>query len=160
MMNLTIQVPHLNDGEAMRQCSLRICPLDTCSMDRYVRVLSMWPELSRIAVNDKDEIVGTCLVGLKEAVKDATHAHVAALFVLPGYQGQGVGRRLLETSLQTAKTQFNVSEVTLYVRKTNEPAIGLYTSIKFYTTDMRSGFYSDGEDGLIMNLLLTDDVNT
>lgn len=37
----------------------------------------------------------------KEDVKDAIHAHVSSLCVLPKYQGQGVGRALLTASRMT-----------------------------------------------------------
>lgn len=74
----------------------------------------MWPGLSHVAVNDEDEVVGICLVRVsvatpegtnmshrvflrKEEVKDATHAHVSSLCVLPKYQRQGVARGLLTT---------------------------------------------------------------
>ncbi|KAN0093409.1 acyl N-acyltransferase [Tylopilus felleus] len=157
-MNLTIRVAQLHEGEAMRQCALRICPAETRPIDHFIRILTMWPGLSYVAVNAKDEIVGACLARIKEDVKDAMHAHVSALFVLPECQGRGVGRRLLTTALQSAKTQFNVSEVTLHVKKSNEPAIGLYTSLKFYTTKIKPRFYDDGEDAFAMNLLLTNDV--
>lgn len=79
--------------------------------------------------------------------------------------------------MQYARSQFNVSEVTLNVRKSNEPALGLYTSLKFYTTKTKPGFCEsvspihrevdglyhiddDGEDAFAMNLLLGNDVNT
>ncbi|KAF8554142.1 acyl-CoA N-acyltransferase [Imleria badia] len=139
-MNLTIRVAQVDDTKEMRDCSLRVLPIETGSLNNFKHILSTWPGLSYVAVNDKDEIVGICLVKINEKVKDATHAHVTSLFVLSEHQGQGVGRRLLTTSLQSAKTQFGVSEVTLNVRKSNEPAIGLYTSLEFYTTRTKPGF--------------------
>ena len=65
--------------------------------------------------------------------------------------------------------------MTLHVKKSNEPAIGLYTSLKFYTTKIKPRFCEsvftiytgingscylddDGEDAFAMNLLLTNDV--
>ncbi|KAF8554140.1 acyl-CoA N-acyltransferase [Imleria badia] len=160
-MSLRIRVAQVDDSEEMRDCSLRAAPnAPPHSIDRFKLILSAWPGLSWVAANDKDEIVGTCLVRLKEEVKNATHAHVSFLFVLTEYQGQGVGRRLLTTSLQSARAQYNVSEVTLHVRTSNAPAIALYTSLKFYTTKMKPRHYDDGGDAFAMNLLLGNDVDT
>ena len=127
-----------------------------------------------------------------EELKAATHAHVIVLCVLPEYQGQGIGRRLLttcrmaqtifstcrqltDTPVRSANTLFGVSEVTLNVRQSNELAMGLYTSLGFYTTKTKPGFCKsalglcagidgeydtdpDGEDAFFMNLVLTDDI--
>lgn len=79
--------------------------------------------------------------------------------------------------MQSARTAFDVSQVTLHVRKSNEPAIGLYTSLEFYTMETKPGFCEsvslmhtdidepwyiddDGEDAFTMTLVLRDDVNT
>ncbi|KAF9234731.1 acetyltransferase, partial [Melanogaster broomeanus] len=91
-----------------------------------------WPGLSHIAVNDMNEIVGLVCVRLKEEVKEATHAHIRSLSVLHAHRGQGIARQLMTRSLHSARTLFNVSEVTLHVRKSNKHAIELYTSLGFY----------------------------
>lgn len=73
--------------------------------------------------------------------------------------------------VQSARTRFKVTEVILHVKPSNELAIELYTSLKFYTTETKPrfcksvpndahknyGLYyidSGGDDALAITLLL------
>lgn len=61
---------------------------------------------------------------------EAAKATITTLYVLPEAQNQGVGKALLTHALErlTAKS---VSEVTLWVLKTNDSAIGFYQQYGF-----------------------------
>jgi len=63
------------------------------------------------------------------------------------FQHKGYGEQLLSFFLD----QFNAdSSIHLEVRKSNFPAINLYLKFWFHETGTRKGYYSDGEDAIIM----------
>ena len=63
------------------------------------------------------------------------------------FQHIGYGEQLLSYFLD----QFNGdSSIHLEVRKSNFPAINLYLKFGFHETGTRKGYYSDGEDAIIM----------
>ena len=63
------------------------------------------------------------------------------------FQHKGYGEQLLSYFLD----QFNEdSSIHLEVRKSNFPAINLYLKFGFHEAGTRKGYYSDGEDAIIM----------
>ena len=63
------------------------------------------------------------------------------------FQHKGYGEQLLSYFLD----QFNTdSSIHLEVRKSNFPAINLYLKFRFHEAGTRKGYYSDGEDAIIM----------
>ncbi len=59
-------------------------------------------------------------------------AHTTQICVMPGYQGHGLGRRLLEASISSLG-RAGYSALSLTVTSANLPAIGLYENIGFRT---------------------------
>lgn len=58
--------------------------------------------------------------------------HTTQICAMPGYQGRGLGRRLMDASLQALKAR-RYSAVTLTVTSTNENAVRLYEKLGFTT---------------------------
>lgn len=76
--------------------------------------------------------------------------HVLNLATNPRYRRRGVGRRLMEVSLQTGRLH-KCSLATLEVRRSNEPAIALYRAFGFRAVGVRPNYYVDeGEDAIVM----------
>jgi len=74
------------------------------------------------------------------------------LAVHPAYRRQGIGRALLSSAIDSARSQ-ETNRVTLEVRKSNQAAQQLYYSLGFVERGVRKGYYSDdGEDALLMVL--------
>jgi len=73
---------------------------------------------------------------------------LVAIYLLPGYWEQGLGKRLMDDVLGRAKTQ-GVSEVSLWVIEANSRAR------KFYE---RTGFHTDGakKDQVILGTMVTE----
>jgi ribosomal protein S18 acetylase RimI-like enzyme len=59
-------------------------------------------------------------------------AHTTQICVLPGYQGQGLGRRMLETSV-AALERMGYTGLSLTVTSANHRAVGLYERMGFRT---------------------------
>ena len=73
------------------------------------------------------------LVGviLNSRVADGV-GHTTQICAMPGYQGRGLGRRLLEASLQALRVR-NFTHVSLTVTSGNERAVRLYEKLGFST---------------------------
>jgi len=63
------------------------------------------------------------------------------------FQHKGYGEQLLSFFLDQLNAD---SSIHLEVRKSNFPAINLYLKFWFHETGTRKGYYSDGEDAIIM----------
>ena len=68
----------------------------------------------------------------------------------------GLGRALLDRVVQDA-IKGGIKRVILDVRKDNEAAVQLYHQAQFLITNVRKGYYSNGEDAYQMVLDLSED---
>lgn len=88
-------------------------------------------------------------VGLHQQIDAPTHAHVLTidgLGVLPGAQGRGVGRALVEAAVRRAR-EHGARRVTLRVLATNEAARTLYEGCGFLEEGiLRGEFHVGGTD--------------
>jgi ribosomal-protein-alanine N-acetyltransferase len=71
------------------------------------------------------------------------------------YRGLGIARELIRKVVSLGLKK-ETQRVILEVRKSNQAAIQLYQSMKFTISQVRKGFYSDGEDAYTMVLDLTE----
>ena len=79
---------------------------------------------------------------------------ITNIAVHPDYRRRGIGRAIVGALLKYAVDE-KFEEVTLEVRKSNEPAQALYRSLGFRAIATRPGFYSKPtEDGVIMTAYL------
>ena len=79
-------------------------------------------------------------------------AQVLNITVQPERQGQGLGRRLMQHILDSARQQ-GCTQVLLEVRRSNKPARLLYESLGFATLGVRKGYYPQHEgreDALVL----------
>lgn len=81
----------------------------------------------------------------------ADELHVLDLVVEPDSRRRGLGRRLLQASLEHARAR-QASTVLLEVRKSNHAARSLYAGAGFEPAGERAGYYADGEDAVLMRL--------
>jgi ribosomal-protein-alanine N-acetyltransferase len=77
-------------------------------------------------------------------------AWIATIGVDPRYQRRGVGRALL----LACESRLKVPRVRLTVRLSNTGAIALYEKEGYKTIDIWKGYYSDREDGIVMEKAL------
>jgi len=75
-----------------------------------------------------DQLVG---VVLTSAVSQGV-GHTTQICVMPGYQGHGLGRRLMEASIQALRAR-RFTALSLTVTAVNAPAIRLYEQLGFRT---------------------------
>ena len=72
----------------------------------------------------------------------ANEGHITNVAVDPDYQGQGLGRRLMNELISRVKA-LGVDSMTLEVRPSNTVAINLYTSLGFRSVGQRPKYYTN-----------------
>lgn len=75
--------------------------------------------------------------------------YITNVAVHPDYRRLGIGSRIIEKLVADCEAK-NCPDITLEVRVSNAPAIGLYESFGFESVGVRKKYYSDGEDAMIM----------
>ena len=71
-------------------------------------------------------------------------AHLVLLAVRPSHRRMGIGQRLLEWMLQSARTA-GMASVHLELRANNDAARRFYRAMNFYETVLVPGYYRGGE---------------
>jgi len=105
--------------------------------------------LARLDVARRPEVVGFCNYWVVPDPHGGGEVHILAIATHPDHRRAGVGAALLEHALAGGHAQ-GCSIATLEVRRGNAPAIALYQRAGFHTVRVRAGYYSDGEDALVM----------
>ena len=72
----------------------------------------------------------------------ANEGHITNVAVDPDYQGQGLGRKLMNERTSRVKA-LGVDSMTLEVRPSNTVAINLYTSLGFRSVGQRPKYYTN-----------------
>jgi ribosomal protein S18 acetylase RimI-like enzyme len=76
------------------------------------------------------KLVGWCDVLRGDASSVAPHVGRLGMGLMKEYRGQGIGRRLIEATIEAARS-IGLEKIELSVHATNEPAIALYRSLGF-----------------------------
>ena len=84
------------------------------------------PSENRWVAKDGDKIVGFCVVGIEN-----NNGRIHAIYILPNYQGQGGGKRLMEVGL---KWLGNDKDIYVNVVSYNDKAIRFYEKFGFVKT--------------------------
>ena len=105
-------------------------------------------------IEQDQRIVGFCIL---QPVLD--EANLLLMAIDPKFQGQGLGYRLLDASIEQLNNQ--PVQIFLEVRESNHAAIGLYEKAGFHQIDLRKNYYPnpDGsrEHAIIMVKSCMDD---
>lgn len=77
---------------------------------------------------------------------------IVTIAVKPRYRRRGIGRALL----RACEVRLQVPCVRLTVRLSNQAAIAMYRREGYVTAEIWSGYYNDGEDGMVMEKRLSN----
>ena len=83
--------------------------------------------------------------GIWKAVDDV---HITDIVVKKSNRQTGIGSKLLEKLIQTAKSQ-NFNSITLEVNEHNQPAINLYLKYGFKNVGFRKKYYNNKDNAII-----------
>ena len=84
--------------------------------------------------------------GIWKAVDDV---HITDIVVKKSNRQTGIGSKLMEKLIQTAKSQ-NFNSITLEVNEHNQPAINLYLKYGFKNVGFRKKYYNNKDNAIIM----------
>lgn len=97
-------------------------------------------------VIEQDKKLAGYILVLKR--KGSKKIRIYSLAVSPHFQGQGIGRKLLEFALSKIDVK-STESIRLEVKVDNVGAIKLYESLGFVRKDIISEFYSDGASAYV-----------
>ena len=93
------------------------------------------------------------LLGYAVLGREGRAGLLAWLFVDRDYRRRGIGSQLL-LAVSDCAVYMNFRVLRLRVRRSNAGAIALYTSVSFRAERVRQGYYSNGDDALVMSAVL------
>jgi [ribosomal protein S18]-alanine N-acetyltransferase len=101
---------------------------------------------------------GAGLVGYYIAMPGVDEMHLLNVTVAPAWQGQGLGRLMLQALADHARAQ-GLASLWLEVRQGNQRARALYRQLGYAEVGLRRGYYPAAgrrEDAVVMSLPLQD----
>jgi len=99
-------------------------------------------------VYDDETPVGYC--GMYHMTsREPNYCKISTIAVLPEHHGKGLGRFMLQKTLDTAK-ELGLNSTKLEVATTNIAAINLYKSFDFIVGEHKENYYENGDDAYIM----------
>lgn len=139
---MEIQPASLRDLGALRRLAHACFDKDAWPLLDLIAVLT-WPDVTRLKAVENGELIG--FVAGDPRVSEGA-SWVATIGVDPRYQRRGIGRALL----RACEERTRLPRIKLTVRMSNEAAISLYEQEGYRSVDIWRRYYSDGEDGLVM----------
>ena len=87
---------------------------------------------------------------------DENKSQINNFYIIRDFQGIKLGKKFMDFIMNYFKS-ININEITLEVRSSNKIAINLYESYGFKVITTRSNYYSNGENALLMYLMIGSD---
>ena len=144
---MEIQPANIRDLGALRRLENACFGKDAWPIFDLVAVLT-WSDIIRLKAVEDGEMVGF-VAGDPRPSQSA--GWIATIGVDPNYQHRGIGRALLRACEDRMK--FPLSKLT--VRMSNDRAISLYEQEGYRVVEIWKKYYNDGEDGLVMEKVLS-----
>lgn len=144
---MEIQPASIRDLGALRRLENACFGKDAWPIFDLVAVLT-WSDIIRLKAVEDGEMVGF-VAGDPRPSQGA--GWIATIGVDPDYQHRGIGRALLRACEERMK--FPRSKLT--VRMSNDRAISLYEQEGYRVVEIWKKYYNDGEDGLVMEKVLS-----
>ncbi len=138
----TIELATWHDLNALRRVEKVCFPKDAWPLFDLIGILT-FPNIIRLKAISDGQMVGFVAADIKRAER---LAWIATIGVLPEYRGRGIGAELL----RACEEKLDVPVIRLVVRKSNDTAIRLYERFGYAMLGTWRRYYSDGEDGTVM----------
>ena len=144
---MEIQPANLLDLAALQKLEKACFEKDAWPLLDLIAVLT-WPDIVRLKAVEDTGMVGFVACDPRPS---QSAAWIATIAVDPHWQRHGIGRELLHA----CEERVSQSSLKLSVRISNYGAIALYEREGFRTVDVWGRYYSDEEDALVMEKMLT-----
>ncbi|KAH9940981.1 N-acetyltransferase [Amylocystis lapponica] len=103
---------------------------ETYGISFYLGYLSRWPDLCCVQESPNGRMMGY-VIGKAEGSGIDWHGHVTALSVAPEYRRLSLARKMMHLLEQVSDESYRAFFVDLYVRCTNDVAIGMYEGLGY-----------------------------
>lgn len=103
------------------------------------------PNSKYIMAKINDKIVG--FAGIWKSVDDV---HITNIVTSKNFRNQHIGSKMLLNLIEMAKSEKNITSITLEVNSTNIPAQKLYEKFGFNVVGLRKKYYNNVDDAIIM----------
>ena len=144
MTDVLVRQADINDVDDIYEIE-RLCFPDPWSRDSLIYELDKNPRAFYIVAELDDKVAG--YAGLWWI---GDEGHITNVAVRPGFRNRKIASGIMTVMLEFT-TKEGIKHHTLEVRRSNEPAIGLYEKYGFEVEGIRKGYYlNNGEDALIM----------
>lgn len=144
MVDVLVRQADVRDADDIYEIE-RLCFPDPWSRDSLIYELSENPRAFYIVAELDSQVVG--YAGMWWI---GDEGHITNVAVRPGFRNRKIASGIMKVMLEFT-VEKGIEHHTLEVRKSNEPAIGLYEKYGFETEGVRKGYYlNNGEDALIM----------
>ena len=104
--------------------------------------------IGAFATTTEAQLLGYAVLG-----REARNGLLMSLLVDRKYQRRGIATQLL-LAVSDCAMYLNFKRLKLRVRKSNSGAIALYSHMSFTKERVRQGYYSNGEDAIVMSAKL------
>lgn len=143
MDNVEISLMTISDLELIEDSLLTDFD-DFWSYDTFKSEL-LNPNSKYIIAKKNNEILG--FAGIWKSVDDV---HITNIVTAQNYRRQNIGSILLSNLIELAKTEKNITSITLEVNSRNIPAQKLYEKFDFKVVGLRKRYYNNTDDAIIM----------
>lgn len=143
--------------------SVNLDPLtETYGLNFYLQYLSKWPEFFTVAETPSGETMAYIMGKVEGRQPEDWHGHVTAVSVAPEYRRLGLAAQLMK-KLEDESEQKRGYFVDLFVRQSNQIAVGMYKQLGYSIYRTVLGYYSSpngdrDEDAYDMRKALSRDV--
>ncbi len=138
----SIVLANWHDLGDLRRIEKLCFPKDAWPLFDLIGILT-FPNIVRLKAVSDGQMVGFVAGDIKRSER---LAWIATIGVLPAYRRRGIGAALL----QACEAQIDVPVIRLVVRQSNQNAIRLYERFGYAPIGKWRRYYSDGEDGAVM----------
>jgi glutathione synthase/RimK-type ligase-like ATP-grasp enzyme/ribosomal protein S18 acetylase RimI-like enzyme len=153
-MKTNIRESELNDLYFLEELEKSCFPKFQQSTRRAIRYSILSP-LQRVVIAELLNGKEKKPVGSATFYLYAKTLRIFSIAVLPKFQGQGIGKQMLEYAINLARSK-KISRISLEVRKSELPLVQFYKNAGFKTTEELHNYYMKGEHGLRMVLQLEE----
>ncbi|WP_313812778.1 ribosomal protein S18-alanine N-acetyltransferase [Glutamicibacter sp.] len=152
-MSVELRTMTVDDIPAVHQLETELFPEDAWPIAGFESELAQTETRRYWVYEDQGRVIGYAGLCTVLPISD-----VQTIAISSDYQGQGLGRKLMNLLIDTAR-ELKALDVMLEVRFDNPTAINLYESLGFDTIHRRPRYYKGGIDALIMRLQLEKETN-
>jgi len=143
VQRLSVRPPQVSDARALAEAEIA-CFSDPWPPQFFLSEILADGRFNRLLIDPSGSMVGYLF-----SAWQYLDLHVLKVATLPLYRRQGLARRLMILAEEHA-AEMNGESLTLEVRETNTEAIKMYESLDYEQAGVRSAYYQDGEDAIIM----------